>query len=112
MSAREWLLAAPSPRPWYFDGRDIFSTGPTDETGGHRLVVPLPNTLHPSQRVSDADAELIVRAVNAYDALVAAAEPLSRLRLRHSSACPLTHEGSCACGVAEIERLIEVARDR
>lgn len=59
-----------SPRPWYFDGRDIFSTGPTDDTGGHRLVVPLPNTFHPSQRVSDADAELIVRAVNEHDALL------------------------------------------
>jgi hypothetical protein len=64
------LLADASPRPWYFDGWDIFTTGPTDETGGHRLVVPLPNTVHPSQRVSKADAELIVLAVNEYERLV------------------------------------------
>lgn len=60
------LLALASPRPWYFDGRDILHTGETDDTGGHRLVVPLPDTWHESQRVSDYDAELIVRAVNAY----------------------------------------------
>lgn len=72
-ASTEELLAAASPRPWYFDGWDVFSTGATDGTGGHRLVFPLPHpTWHPSQRVSPADAELAVRAVNEYEALLGA----------------------------------------
>jgi hypothetical protein len=63
--ADESLLANASPRPWYFDGRDILTASQGEN--GHRLVVPLPNTIHPSARVSDFDAELIVRAVNAYE---------------------------------------------
>lgn len=65
------LLAKATERPWYFDGWDIFTAGSSagPRGDGHRLVVPLShldNTFHPSQRVSRYDAELIVRAVNAY----------------------------------------------
>lgn len=61
------LVSLASGGPWYFDGWDIFSTGSTADTGGHRCVVPLPHeTFHPSQQVSPYDAELIVRAVNAF----------------------------------------------
>jgi hypothetical protein len=48
---------AATPGPWYYDGRDIFTTH-TGE-GGHRLVVPLPETWHESQRVNEADARYI-----------------------------------------------------
>ena len=65
------LVQAATAAPWYFDGWDIFteatSAGPNGD--GHRLVVPLSHlneTWHPSQQVSAADAELIVRAVNAF----------------------------------------------
>jgi hypothetical protein len=58
------LLEKASRTPWYYDGRDIFSehVGPD----GHRLVIPLPDTFHPSQAVNPADAELVVAAVNEY----------------------------------------------
>lgn len=54
--------AAPAGR-WWFDGRDIF----TDDGQGaaeHHLVVPLPDTWHESQRVSDDTARFICAAVN------------------------------------------------
>lgn len=57
-----------SRRPWYYDGRDIFSRH--IDADGHRLVIPLPDTFHPSQEVKRADAELVVKAVNAHDALM------------------------------------------
>ena len=68
----ETQFADSTPRPWYFDGWDIFtafnSAGVRGD--GHRLVIPLShlnNTFHPSQRVNEADVRLIVEAVNAYE---------------------------------------------
>lgn len=43
-------------------------------------------------------------------ALRDAADPLSRIHLSHSAACPLMHGGTCACGVAAIERLAALAK--
>jgi hypothetical protein len=61
------LLAKASPRPWFFDGRDILRSRSIPSDTGHYLVIPLPdNTFHPSQKVSYYDIELIIRAVNAY----------------------------------------------
>jgi hypothetical protein len=83
-TAEQSSVSEPSPRPWYFDGWDIFTTGPTGNTGGHRLVVPLPrDTFHPSQRVRDADARLIVRAVNAYDTFLDALSALRYIEERY-----------------------------
>lgn len=69
----EIALDESSPRPWYFDGWDIFSAGTRGgvNNDGHRLVLPashLDQTWHPSQRMNRADLQLIVEAVNAYDA--------------------------------------------
>ena len=61
---KTFLLSKASPTPWYFDGRDIFSE--SFQENGHRLVVPLPDTWHPSQGVSEFDARLIVAAVNEF----------------------------------------------
>lgn len=72
------LYSEASTRPWYFDGRDIFTTGSTEETGGHRLVIPLPNTLHPTQQVTEADAKLVVMAVNEHELLCELAEAARR----------------------------------
>ncbi len=65
-----------TPRPWYFDGWDIFTSASSagSRGDGHRLVVPLSHlneTFHPSQKVSEDDARLIVAAVNERDALLA-----------------------------------------
>lgn len=103
-SGRVPLATEASPRPWYFDGRDIFSTGPTDDTGGHRLVVPLPNTFHPSQRVSDADAELIVAAVNAYDRMRDALEEIGLPGHVPDGFDPLEWWQHTACKRGEIAR--------
>lgn len=48
------------PGPWYFDGRDIF-TEAFDE-GGHRLLIPLPETFHESARVPDEIARYVAAA--------------------------------------------------
>lgn len=55
------LLAKASPRPWRYDGRDVFSAELINESG---LVLPIPETWHPSQRVNEADIRLLVEAVN------------------------------------------------
>lgn len=67
------MSAVSTPRPWYFDGWDIFtsasSAGPRGD--GHRMVIPLrainDAVFHESMRVKAEDARLIVAAVNAMD---------------------------------------------
>ena len=56
------LREVPERGDWLYDGRDIF----TEEYGpdGHRLILPLPETFHESQRIPDSVARLIVAAVN------------------------------------------------
>lgn len=73
------LAERATPRPWYYDGRDIFSTAVGQD--GHRLVVPLPETWHPYQEVSPFDAELIVRAVNTFGDAALLRERIDKLEL-------------------------------
>jgi hypothetical protein len=55
------LAEAATPGPWYYDGRDIFTTQTRVDSiaSGHRLVIPLPETWHESQAVNKADATYI-----------------------------------------------------
>lgn len=87
-----------TPRPWYYDGRDIFAVGIKED--GHRLVIPLPDTFHPSQEVSKADAELVVLAVNSHDALMRLLETVEdSISAHHDVTIPVKEAYDEACKV-------------
>lgn len=81
MNETATLFADASPRPWklgviFDDGQPLVTVEPESERGGPAYVAALGSVDHAESR---ADAELIVRAVNEYEALL----DLERLVRRH-----------------------------
>lgn len=104
-----------TPRPWFVEHTSTAGLrivhGPADEETGFRDDVPhgfpspeglLRDGPYADPAVARANAELIVRAVNAHDELVSAARS-ALPHLRHSPSCEATIERAlweCSCGMA------------
>jgi hypothetical protein len=58
------------------------------------------------------ESPTLLALIEVAEAVRDAASPLGRLKLSHSAACPLMFDGTCACGVKELEHLAALAKQR